>query len=144
MVKEKRQQQCTDEKWKKSSNSITIFTSSWYDRGSMVWWAANDFFEFNFKSSSRRQFFDYIIIIFYCNHCFFPLQINPFVASNRNAFMAWHVMRRQKFYVKLMPIHRLIHSNGRLTIRQKHLKCRKVITEYIHHEHQRSLICQWR
>lgn len=62
------------------------------------------------------------------------LQINRSVAVNRNAFTASHVMRRQKFYVKLMPFHRPNHSNGRSTIHQIHLKCRKVITKSIHYK----------
>lgn len=79
----------------------------------------------------------------------FPLsflfhQINQSVAASRNAFMVWHVMRQLKFYAKLMLIHRPNHSNGHLTIRQKHLKCRKVITESIHHKHQRSRTRPWR
>lgn len=78
------------------------------------------------------------------SYLYSTLQINQYVAVSRNAFMVWHVMRLQKFYVKLMLILHPIHSNGRLTIRQKHLKCRRVITESIHHEHHRSPILQWR
>jgi gluconate kinase len=76
------------------------------------------------------------------NFDFICLQINQSVASSRNAFMAWHEMKQQIFYVKLMLIQRPNHSNGHLTIRQKHLKCRKVITEYIHQGHQRYRIRQ--
>jgi hypothetical protein len=100
----------------------------------------------NRRRKSISKFYDYIIERFYYtsiqyfspNFPPYTLQINQYVAVSRNAFMVWHVMRLQKFYVKLMLTLRPIHSNGRLTIRQKHLKCRRVITEHIHHEHHRS------
>jgi hypothetical protein len=82
----------------------------------------------------------YTILYYTVLYKFIFLQISQFVAVNRNAYMALHVMRQLKFYVKLMPIRRPIHSNGHSTTRPKHLKCLKVITEHIRHEHHRSPI----
>lgn len=97
----------------------------------------DSFVRFDFPlERAGNSFLKFMVTSFYLasSHCLSArLQINRSVAVSRNAFTASHVMRRQKFYVKLMPFHRPNHSNGRSTIQPKHLKCRKVITGSIHH-----------
>ena len=90
-------------------------------------------------------FVKFIVTAIDCVHflyCYTFYQINPYVVRNKSAFMGLHVMRLQKFYVKLMLFHHQKHSNGLSTIQLKHLKCRKMITEYIHHKHQHYPIHQ--